>query len=259
MWESVRPNGLKISKISVPLGVVGVIYEARPNVTLDVFALCLKSGNASILKGGSDANDSNLLLETLIRESLAEFHLMPETVSLFPIGRDATTALLQARGYVDVIIPRGSAGLIEYVCQNAKVPVIETGAGIVHTYFDEEGNPEMGKAIITNAKTRRVSVCNALDCLIIHKNCLRALPMLTEGLSENKVIIYADPEAFEALTGLYPAELLLPAGPDSFGTEFLDYKMAIRTVNSLQEALNHIQTYSSGHSEAIRSEERRVG
>jgi len=249
--ETVRPNGLHISKVTVPLGVVGVIYEARPNVTLDVFALCLKSGNASILKGGSDAYNSNLLLESLIRESLIEFGLQPETVSLFPVDREATLALLQARGYVDVIIPRGSAGLIEYVCQNAKVPVIETGAGIVHTYFDEEGNAEMGKAIITNAKTRRVSVCNALDCLLIHRHRLSELPLLTEGLSAKKVLIYADPEAFEALKGKYPDSMLLPAGPDSFGTEFLDYKMAIRTVSSLQEACQHIEAYGSGHSEAI--------
>lgn len=249
--ETVRPNGLHISKVTVPLGVVGVIYEARPNVTLDVFALCLKSGNASILKGGSDAYNSNLLLESLIRESLIEFGLQPETVSLFPVDREATLALLQARGYVDVIIPRGSAGLIEYVCQNAKVPVIETGAGIVHTYFDEEGNVEMGKAIIANAKTRRVSVCNALDCLLIHRHRLSELPLLTKGLSAKKVLIYADPEAFEALKGKYPDSMLLPAGPDSFGTEFLDYKMAIRTVSSLQEACQHIEAYGSGHSEAI--------
>lgn len=251
LGEIVRPNGLHISKVTVPLGVVGVIYEARPNVTIDVFALCLKSGNASILKGGSDAYNSNQLLESLIRESLIEFGLQPETVSLFPAHREATLALLQARGYVDVIIPRGSAGLIDYVCQNAKVPVIETGAGIVHTYFDEDGNAEMGKAIITNAKTRRVSVCNALDCLLIHKHRLSELPLLTEGLSAKKVLIYADPEAFEALKGNYPDSLLLPAGPDSFGTEFLDYKMAIRTVTSLQEACQHIEDYGSGHSEAI--------
>jgi glutamate-5-semialdehyde dehydrogenase len=252
--ETVRPNGLKISKVRVPFGVIGIIYEARPNVTFDVFSLCLKSGNACILKGGSDAIHSNQAIVSVIHKVLAESGIDVNTLTLLPAGREATTELLNARGYVDLIIPRGSQGLIDYVRQNATIPVIETGAGICHTYFDEKGDKEKGRLVVNNAKTRRVSVCNALDCLIIHKNRLADLPVLTELLPQNNVIIYADKPAYEALQGKYPADLLQPANEESFGTEFLSYKMSIKTVNDFDEALDHIAKYSSKHSEAIVAE-----
>ena len=210
--ETSRPNGMKLTKVSVPFGVIGIIYEARPNVSFDVFSLCLKSGNACILKGGS------------------------------------------ATGYVDLIIPRGSSNLINFVRENARIPVIETGAGICHTYFDEFGDTRKGADIIHNAKTRRVSVCNALDCTIIHEKRLGDLPALCDQLKKSKVTIYADTQAYQALEGHYPAELLQPATPESFGREFLDYKMAVKTVKSFEDALGHIQENSSRHSECIVTE-----
>ena len=248
------PNGLDISKVSVPLGVVGIIYEARPNVTFDVFSLCFKTGNACILKGGSDAAASNEAILSVIHQVLTRHQIDTNVVALLPPDRQATEALLQARGYVDVLIPRGSQALIDFVRQNAKIPVIETGAGIVHTYFDETANLEKGRAIITNAKTRRVSVCNALDCLIIHQKRLLDLPALTSYLAEKHVELYADAPAFAALQGSYPEELLKPAQEEHFGTEFLAMKMALKTVASFEEALEHIAAYSSKHSEAIISE-----
>jgi glutamate-5-semialdehyde dehydrogenase len=249
------PNGLEISKISVPLGVIGIIYEARPNVTFDVFSLCLKTGNACILKGGSDAAASNAAILAVIHQVLTQHQVNINIVALLPPDRQATEALLQARGYVDVLIPRGSQSLIEYVRQNAKIPVIETGAGIVHTFFDETANLERGKAIIANAKTRRVSVCNALDCLLVHQNRLHDLPALTAPLAEKQVEIYADTAAYTALKENYPAELLKPAQEEHFGTEFLSLKLALKMVANLDEALTHIATYSSKHSEAIISED----
>ncbi|RDC61803.1 glutamate-5-semialdehyde dehydrogenase [Adhaeribacter pallidiroseus] len=249
------PNGLEISKISVPLGVVGIIYEARPNVTFDVFSLCLKTGNACILKGGSDAADSNAAILKIIHEVLAQHQIDPNIVALLPLDRSATEALLQARGFVDVLIPRGSQGLIDMVRQNAKIPVIETGAGIVHTFFDETGNLEKGKAIIANAKTRRVSVCNALDCLLVHENRLPDLPELTSLLAEKQVEIFADEPAFAVLKETYPAELLKPAQEEHFGIEFLSLKLALKTVKDLNAALAHIAAHSSKHSEAIISED----
>jgi glutamate-5-semialdehyde dehydrogenase len=248
------PNGLQVSKISVPLGVVGVIYEARPNVTFDVFSLCLKTGNACILKGGSDAASSNAAILNVIHAVLKRQGLHTQIVALLPPDRQATEALLQAVGYVDVLIPRGSQGLINFVRDNAKVPVIETGAGIVHTYFDETADLEKGKAIVQNAKTRRVSVCNALDCLLIHQDRLTDLPALAAPLAEAGVEIFADAPAFAALEGFYPQELLQLAAREHFGTEFLSLKMALKTVKSLEEALDHIATFSSKHSEAIISE-----
>jgi glutamate-5-semialdehyde dehydrogenase len=182
---------------------------------------------------------------------LKQYTIPAECCTLLPVGREATTALLQAVGMVDVIIPRGSQGLIRFVRENAKIPVIETGAGICHTYFDIAGNRETGQAIIHNAKTRRVSVCNALDCLIIHEERLNDLPFLCEKLSESKVTVYADPASCEALSGYYPEKLLQPATEESFGTEFLDYKMSIKTVSNLEEALEHIEHYGSKHSECI--------
>lgn len=248
-------NGLQISKVRVPLGVVGVIYEARPNVTFDVAALCLKTGNACLLKGGSDAAHSNQAISTVIQGVLARHGLQPATVSLLPPSRQATEALLQAVGYVDVLIPRGSQSLIDYVRQQARVPVIETGAGIVHTYFDETADLAKGRAIIANAKTRRVSVCNALDCLLVHEARLVDLPALTAPLAQAGVTIYADERAFPALRGLYPAALLVQAAPEHFGTEFLSLKLAVKTVDRLEEALAHIAAHSSRHSEAILSED----
>ena len=252
--ESVRPNGLHLKKISVPFGVIGIIYEARPNVSFDVFSLCFKSGNACVLKGGSDADCSNRAIISVIHEVLRKFNINPHIVELLPADREATAALLNAVGYVDLIIPRGSSSLIHFVRENAKIPVIETGAGICHTYFDEFGDVNKGAAIIHNAKTRRVSVCNALDCTIIHEKRLTDLPMLCEKLKDSHVIIYADAQAYQALEGRYPAELLEHAKAESFGTEFLDYKMAVKTVKSFEDALGHIQENSSKHSECIVTE-----
>ena len=252
--ETVRPNGMKLTKISVPFGVIGIIYEARPNVSFDVFSLCLKSGNACILKGGSDADCSNRAIISVIHEVLGSFNINPHIVELLPADREATAALLNAVGYVDLIIPRGSSNLINFVRNNAKIPVIETGAGICHTYFDEFGEVKKGADFIHNAKTRRVSVCNALDCVIVHEKRLVDLPKLCEKLKDSHVIIYADPQAYQALEGHYPAEFLQSATNESFGTEFLDYKMAVKTVRSFEDALGHIQENSSKHSECIVTE-----
>lgn len=249
------PSGLRLKKVSVPFGVIGMIYEARPNVSFDVFSLCLKSGNAAILKGGSDADASNRAIVELIHEVLEESGVDPHVVELLPSTREATAALLHAEGWVDLIIPRGSSSLIRYVRQEATVPVIETGAGVCHTYFDWAGDLVKGTAIVHNAKTRRVSVCNALDCLLIHRGRLSDLPALCAPLQESRVILYADEAAYEALAGQYPVELLRPATPESYGTEFLDYKMAIKTVENVTEAVSHIYTYGSGHSECIVTED----
>jgi glutamate-5-semialdehyde dehydrogenase len=253
--HSIRPNGMVLTRISVPFGVIGIIYEARPNVTFDVFSLCLKSGNACILKGGSDADCSNKAIIKVIHSVLERMGVDKQVVELLPSDRETTAELLEAVGYVDLIIPRGSSGLINYVRENAKVPVIETGAGICHTYFDEFGDVEKGARIIFNAKTRRVSVCNALDCVLIHEKRLPDLFALCEMLEEFNVEIYADEPAYEALEGRYPAELLFPSTEESFGTEFLSYRMAIKTVPSLDAALQHIRMYSSKHSECIITEE----
>jgi glutamate-5-semialdehyde dehydrogenase len=252
--EKTMPNGLYISKIRVPLGVVGVIYEARPNVTFDVFSLCFKTGNACILKGGSDADWSNRAIILLIHEVLAKHGININVATLLPAEREATDALLNAVGYVDVLIPRGSQQLINHVRNNSKVPVIETGAGIVHTYFDEYGDIEKAINIVYNAKTRRVSVCNALDCLLIHSSRLKELLAIAEALAEKQVELYADEPAYAVLDGYYEAELLKPASPEHFGTEFLAMKLAIKTVDSLEQALDHIAAYSSKHSEAIITE-----
>lgn len=250
-----RPNGMHIDKVSVPFGVIGIIYEARPNVTFDVFALCMKSGNVCILKGGSDAHDSNTALINIINRVLISHGIDSNTAVLLPNDHRYTDQLLTAVGKVDLVIPRGSSRLINYVREHALVPVIETGAGICHTYFDEAGDLEKGRRIVCNAKTRRVSVCNALDCLIVHQKRLTDLPALCAPLAEKQVIIYADPQAYEALAGRYPDELLQPATAESFGTEFLDYKMAVKTVASFDEALAHIARYSSKHSECIVTED----
>ena len=249
--ERTLPNGLQLKKISVPFGVIGVVYEARPNVTFDVFSLCFKSGSACVLKGGSDAYASNHAAVRLIQQVLRRFGLNEAAVQLLPPTHEATGQLLAAVGMVDLVIPRGSRRLIDFVRQNAKVPVIETGAGVVNTYIDSDADTEMAARIVLNAKTRRVSVCNALDCLIVHADQLHALPAIVNPLAEKHVTIYADPRAYSALRHHYPDSLLEQATPESFGTEFMDYKMALRTVDSLQEALQHIAHYGSGHSEAI--------
>ncbi|RYY32596.1 MAG: glutamate-5-semialdehyde dehydrogenase [Sphingobacteriaceae bacterium] len=248
-------NGLQLTKISVPLGVVGVIYEARPNVTFDVFALCFKTGNVSVLKGGSDADFSNRAIIGIIKKVLQQNNINSDVATLLPPEREATHALLNAVGFVDVLIPRGSQGLINYVRDNSKVPVIETGAGIVHTYIDETANVLKSADIVFNAKTRRVSVCNALDCLLVHNSRIFDLPAIAQKLEEKDVIIYADEKAYQALQGFYPAALLEHASDEHFGIEFLDYKLAIKTVDGFNEALNHIAQFSSKHSEAIITED----
>lgn len=222
------PNGLDISRISVPFGVIGVIYEARPNVTLDVAALCLKAGSAVVLKGGSDAEESNKAICAVIHNVLFEHGLDPATVTLLPATREATAELLSAEGLVDLIIPRGSAGLIRYVRENSKVPVIETGAGVVHCYVDKDADMEMAKRIIHNAKCRRVSVCNALDCLLVHRDLEPRLSELLAPMQGQVQFHYGD-----------------------FGREWLSHDLSIRVVSGLDEALAHIRTYGSGHSESI--------
>jgi glutamate-5-semialdehyde dehydrogenase len=253
-----RPNGMKIRKITVPFGVIGVIYESRPNVTTDVFSLCLRSCNACILKGGTDAHNTNTALVTLIREVLADYAINPNACILLPPDREAAATLLKATRQVDLIIPRGSSSLINFVRTNSLIPVIETGAGICHTYFDRSGNREIARSIVHNAKTRRVSVCNALDCLIIHRSRLFDLHYICAPLADHRVIIYADPDAYKSLEIYYPTELLRQADADSYGTEFLDYKMSVRTVSDVQEAMAHIAEYGSRHSECIIAQSKNV-
>ena len=246
--RTVRPNGMEIRRVSVPFGVVGVMYEARPNVGFDVFSLCVKSGNACILKGGSDARESNAAIAALIRRTLGAHGFEEETLTLLPPTHEATGELLNAVGLVDLVIPRGGRGLIDFVRDHARVPVIETGAGVCHVYFDRSGDTAKGAAIVFNAKTRRVSVCNALDTLLIHRDRLADLPLLCRRLAEKGVELQADAEALAALQGSYPAAMLRPADAASYGTEFLSYKLSIRTVASLDEALAHVARYSSQHS-----------
>ena len=247
--QKVLPNGLRLCRVSVPFGVIGMIYEARPNVTFDVFSLCFKSGNACVLKGGKDADCSNREEVALIHEVLERYGIDRDVVALLPATHEATAEMLNAVGYIDLCIPRGGRKLIDFVRDTARVPVIETGAGVVHTYFDKDGDVEMGKAIINNAKTRRVSVCNALDSLLVHLDRLEILEALVMPLASKQVIIYADEQAFAALDGKYP--YLEHAAADSYDTEFMDYKMNVVTVRSLEEALAHIDQHGSGHSEAI--------
>ena len=225
-------NGLFIRRISVPFGVIGIIYEARPNVSFDVFSLCFKSGNACILKGSKNADESNKAIVELIQEVLENHGINPYVVTLLPPTHEATAELLNAVGYVDLCIPRGGKKLIEFVRDNARVPVIETGAGVVHTYFDASGSLEKGKAIINNAKTRRVSVCNALDCLLVHKSREKDIEALIEPMKDKVEFVY-----------------------DDYGTEWMDYKMAIKVVDSIDDAIKHISQYGSGHSECIITED----
>ena len=251
LTERTLPNGLHLRKVSVPFGVIGVVYEARPNVTFDVFSLCFKSGNACILKGGSDASSSNTAAVALIKKVLEEEGIDQDVVNLAPSSHEAVKELLEAVGYVDLVIPRGGRRLISFVRDNAKVPCIETGAGVVDAYFDASADLEKGRRTITNAKTRRVSVCNALDCLIIHSSRLADLPSLVSEM-EN-VTIYADERSYAYLEGKH--KMLEHATADSFGTEWMDYRMSVRTVDSLEEAIEHISLYGSGHSESIVTED----
>ena len=245
--ERTLDNGLHLRRVSVPFGVIGVIYEARPNVTFDVFALCLKSGNACILKGGKDADDSNKAAVRLIKDVLEKHGISPDIINLMPATHEATHEMLNAVGYIDLCIPRGGKRLIEFVRDNARIPVIETGAGVVHAYFDKYGDLEMGKAIVNNAKTRRVSVCNALDCLLIHKDRLPDLKALCQPMA-GRVTIYADKRAAEMLDD---AILCADDDKDVYGREWMDYKMSVKTVDTIEDALSHIRRYSSGHSECI--------
>lgn len=256
LWETTRPNGMHIRKVAVPFGVVGIIYEARPNVTLDVFGLCLRTRNVCVLKGGSDAQYSNQAIVNCIHNALPSMGDEKEKgiCTLLPPGHEASLELLHAVGLVDVIIPRGSKALIDYVRQNAQVPVIETGAGVCHTYIDIDADIEKARVVVTNAKTRRVSVCNALDCLLIHIDRLNDLPDICRDLAAKNVIIYADSLSMQCLKGHYPDHLLQPATEKHYGHEFLDYKMSIQTIMCFEAALAHISLYGSKHSECIISE-----
>ncbi|MBR4268365.1 MAG: glutamate-5-semialdehyde dehydrogenase [Prevotella sp.] len=224
-------NGLRLYRVSVPFGVIGMIYEARPNVSFDVFSLCFKSGNACVLKGGKDADDSNRAIVAMIKQILTEEGINPDVINLLPATHESTGEMLNAVGYIDLCIPRGGKKLIEFVRDNAKVPVIETGAGVVHTYFDKDGDLEKGKRIINNGKTRRVSVCNSLDCLLVHKDREADIPALLELMKDKVQFHY-----------------------DNYGKEWMSYDLSIKVVDSLDEALAHIRKYSSGHSEAIITE-----
>jgi len=256
--ERTMPNGLHLKKIRVALGVVGVIYEARPNVTFDVFALCFRTGNVSVLKGGQDAAHSNQTITELIHESLQSCGIAPDVMQLLPPQREAATELMNAVGLVDVLIPRGSQGLIDSVRNGSKVPVIETGAGVCHTYFDAEGDLELGRKVVFNAKTRRVSVCNALECLIVHSSRLSDLFDLLAPMADKSVVLEADERSYQALSGRYQDDLLVAASEKSFGREHLDYRLSIKTVDSLDEAMAHIARYGTRHSEAIISGNRQT-
>lgn len=261
--ESVRPNGMKIRKVSVPFGVIGVIYEARPNVTIDVFSLCFKAGSAVLLKGGKEAAESNMALVKIIHNVLSANGLPTSLCTLLPNDHEATTEMLCAVGQVDLVIPRGSRRLIDYVRDNARVPVIETGAGICHTYIDRDADVAMASAIVNNGKTRRISVCNALDCVVIHRDRLADLPAICKPMAlakdpAKRVIIYADERAYTALARKYPAELLEHAQPEHFGMEFQAYKLAIRTVDTFDEAVEYVQSHTSHHSESIVSRDEKA-
>lgn len=252
------PNGLFLRKRRVPYGVVGVVYEARPNVTFDVFALCFKTGNACVLKGGKDADASNRAAVALIKSVLRSCGIDDNAVCLLPATHEAAQAMLTAVGYVDLCIPRGGRRLIDFVRQTARVPVIETGAGVVHAYFDEHGDTAKGVRIIDNAKTRRVSVCNALDCLIVHRSRVGALPQLLAPLAAKHVHIYADTAAYDILDANGYGAQLTRVTPETaaavYGTEFMSLAMAVKTVDSIGEAMLHIRRFGSGHSESIITE-----
>lgn len=248
-------NGLHLTKVRVPIGVIAVIYESRPNVTFDVVALCLRSGNACVLKGSRDARDSNAAIVRVVHAVLKDHGLDPGAVLLTSPEREVLPHLLHAVDHIDLAIPRGSRGLIDFVRDHARVPVIETGAGIVHTYIDASADLDKARSIVTNAKARRVSVCNALDTLLVHRDRLDALPALLADLgARHRAEVFADPEAYAALDGPY-AGPLHAAEPEHFGREFLAMKLAVRVVAGVDEALEHIHRYSSKHSEAVVAED----
>lgn len=255
LLDKILPNGLRMKKISVPLGVVGIIYESRPNVTLDVSALCLRSGNAAVLRGGSDALQTNRALTAIIQDTLEQAGLSRDVIALLPPDRELVKDMLTATRYIDVIIPRGSDALIRFVRENSLVPVIETGAGVCHTYVHQSADLEKAKAIVVNAKVSRPSVCNSLDTIVIDAEIAPAfLPLLREDFEKWKVEVFADPAAYAILQAA-GFERIQPASETDFGREFLDYKCSVKTVDGLQEALDHIRTYSSRHSEAIVAED----
>jgi len=255
MEDRMLENGIHLQKVSAPIGVIGLVFESRPNVTFDVFALCFKSGNVAVLKGSRDAHYSNLAILQLIHQVLAT-HDLEAACYLAPSERAALGTILSASEYIDLLIPRGGQGLIDYVRKNASMPVVETGAGVVHTYFAESANLEKGKAVLSNAKSRRVSVCNALDTILIHRTRIEALPFLLSDLGEkHECKVWADPEAYAVLQGEYPDHLLLKANEEDFGKEFLSMQLSIKTLANLEEAIAHIQKHSSKHSEAILSED----
>lgn len=247
-WE--LENGLQIKKVTVPLGVIGIIYESRPNVTADAFSLTFKSGNVVILKGGSDAISSNMAITDVIRETLVSAGSNPDFIQLIPFtDRSAVAELLSLREYVDVIIPRGSAGLIRMVCDNSKIPVIETGSGNCHIYVDEYADIEKAIPIIINAKTQRIGVCNAAESLVVHEKIKdKFLPVLSDAMKENKVELRADANSISLLPSA------VPATTDDFGKEYLDYILSVKTVGSVEEAIEHINKYNTGHSESIITE-----
>ncbi len=251
--EKVLENGLNLKRVVVPLGLVGAIFEARPNVVVDIFALCFKTQNACVLKGGSDCEKSNECLVDIIKSVLSEYDLQ-DAITLLPNDRAVVADFLKANEFVDVIIPRGGKALIDFVRNNATVPVIETGAGVVHTYFDESGDLQMGADIVYNAKVSRPAVCNSLDTLLIHQSRVPDLPALCEKLADQKVKIFVDKTAFEVLKNHYPPELLSVADDTHFGMEFLSLQLAIKTVSNLDEAIEHINQFGSRHSEAIITE-----
>ncbi len=253
--ECTLPNGAQLCRKRVPLGVVSVIYEARPNVTIDVFSLCFRTQNASVMRGGTDANHSNIQTVKLIHQTLQDHGLSPFNAYLMPPAREHMPALLQAHGLIDICIPRGSQALIDFVRENASIPVIETGRGVVHIYFDTTGDTEKGKTIITNAKTRRVSVCNALDTLLIHEDRLSDLPALLGELADKGVKILADDKAGQAIKAFYPADLLGQATADTLDSEFMALTMNLVTVSAFDDAINHIQKHGSGHTESIIAED----
>lgn len=254
LLERTIEQGLKLKKIAVPLGVVGAIFESRPNVTVDVAALCLRSGNACVLKGGKEADFSNRCLVKLIHQALEENGVDKNAVMLLPTDRQFVTELLTATRYVDIIIPRGSESLIQFVRKNSLIPTIETGAGVCHGYVETTANLEKARDIVVNARVSRPSVCNSMDCVIVDKGIATAfLPMLKADFIKWNVEIFADETSYPIFEKMqYP--MLQHAQAEDFGREFLDYKMAVKVVSGIDEALQHIQNYSSRHSEAIISE-----
>lgn len=254
LMEKTMPNGIKLSKIAVPLGVVGIIYESRPNVTVDVVALCIRSGNAAVLRGGSDAWYSNAYLVSLIHQVLQEQGIDPHVVTLLPTDRELVKEMLTATRYIDIIIPRGSDRLIQFVRQNSLVPTIETGAGVVHTYVESSANLQKARDIVVNARVSRPSVCNSLDSILVDEAIASVfLPMLTADFLKWHVEVFADVAAYDIFEKAnYPH--LQHATPSDFGKEFLDYKISVKVVSGISEAIEHLRIYSSRHSEAILSE-----